>query len=157
MDPSIFNYKAAEDFSNEGAFVAIYRYVREGQLSAEQAASLISRMYLLYDMKVKEAQKEVRRIDAVLARLAHLTTQGQQKRPYEPRDAMLLSLANECTTFDNWVMSLYETDLSMISYARPDRAKAKPIELAKAFEALHKKRLDDMNFALNAPELFKLG
>ena len=33
----------------------------------------------------------------------------------------------------------------MISYAAPDRAKAKPLEMAKSMEALNQKRLKDMD------------
>ena len=54
-------------------------------------------------------------------------------------------------------MSIYETDLSMICYGAPERAKAKPLEMARSMQALTQKRLAEHDFALKAPELFKLG
>ena len=150
--------KLAQEFMDEGAFVVIDRYVREGKITAGIASAWMKQVFALFDAKVKEAQQEARRLDAVLARLAHLTAQGAARaRPYQPSDPLVMSLAHELTTFDNWVISLYETDLSMISYGAPARAKAKPAEMMKAMDALYQKRLTDMDFAKNAPELFTRG
>ena len=66
-------------------------------------------------------------------------------------------MAREVTTFDNWVMSLYETDLTMIWLGNPERAQSKPLEMARSMEALRQKRLTELDFGLNAPELFKRG
>jgi hypothetical protein len=59
--------------------------------------------------------------------------------------------------FDGWMISLYETELTMLGYALPERAKAKPIEMAKSMEALAQKRLAENRMGLKAPELFKVG
>lgn len=157
MAPQIDFHKLAVEFNNEGAFTVIDRYVSTGQITPEHASGWIAQVFALFEAKVREAQKEVRRLDAVLARLAHVTARGSRKHPYQKFDPLVVSLAHEATTFDNWVMSLYETDLSMISYGAPDRAKAKPMEMARAMEALYQKRLKEMNFALNSPELFTRG
>ena len=37
-----------------------------------------------------------------------MTAQGGRKHPYQQVDPLVLSLAHEVTTFDNWVMSIYE-------------------------------------------------
>lgn len=157
MAPRIDQHKLAAEFSNEGAFVVINRYVSSGQITPEEASGWVAQVFALFEAKVREAQQEVRRLDAVLARLALITAQGSRKHPHQNRDPLVVSLAHELTTFDNWVMSIYETDLTMMSYGAPDRAKAKPMEMAKAMEALYQKRLTEMNFGLNAPELFTRG
>jgi hypothetical protein len=149
--------KLAQEFMDEGAFVVIDRYVRSGQISPEVASGWVQQVFLLYQQKVQEAQREVKRLDAVLGRLAAVAAQGSRKRPYLERDPLVISLAHEVTTFDNWVMSIYETDLSMISYGAPERAKAKPMEIAKSMQALTQKRLAERDFGLNAAELFKRG
>ena len=157
MGDPIDQRKLAAEFNSDGAFSVINRYVKSGQISPDEASAWVAQTFQLYAAKVREAQKEVRHLDAVLARLAHVTAEGGRKHRYQPVDPLVLSLARECTTFDNWVMSIYETDLTMIHYANPARAKAKPQEMAKSLDALYQKRLQDMNFALNAPDLFTQG
>lgn len=73
------------------------------------------------------------------------------------QDPLVMSPAQELGAFDGSWMSLHETDPTMISYGAPDRARAKPNEMAAPMNALCQKRLEEMKFQLKAPELFKLG
>jgi hypothetical protein len=157
MHPSLTTQKIASDFETEGAFSAINDYVDRKLISADEASSLVAQLFRLYQAKVEEAQKEVRHLDAVLGRLAHIARGGTHKRPYQSRDPQIVGLAHELTVFDGWVISLYETDLTMISYGAPDRARAKPLEMQRSMDALYRKRREEMQWSLNAPELFRRG
>lgn len=149
--------KIAEDFNRDGAFRTLRSYVQQGTISKDQAAQWTAQLFKIFAAKIEEAKKEVKRLDAVLQRLAVVAAQGKRKRAYVEQDPLVLSLAHELGAFDGWVMSLYETDLTMISYGAPDRARAKPNEMAASMNALYQKRLEEMKFQLKAPELFKLG
>ncbi|BCW87118.1 hypothetical protein sos41_02440 [Alphaproteobacteria bacterium SO-S41] len=149
--------KLAHEMATEGAFHVIRRYVAENQISKEDASRWVAQIFVALAEKVKEAQRELRRLETVLVRLKGVTDTGKRARLFNPRDSLFLSLARELTTFDNWVISLYETDLSMISLGNPERARAKPVEMARAMDALYAKRLEDHDFLLKAPDLFRTG
>ena len=157
MAPTPTPQQLAAEFQNRGAFEAINYYVDSGVISKETASAWTARIFSLFLDKTREAQREARQIGPVLQRLEHACAVGARPHPYNPVDPKVLSLGHEVTIFDNWVMSLYETDLTMIGYAAPERARAKPLEMAKSMEAVWRKRLQQMDFALNAPELFTRG
>jgi hypothetical protein len=147
----------AQDFARDGAFHTINDYVREKKITAETASAWTAQLFAVFEEKIKEAQREVQHLQTNLMRLAAVAARRKRKHAYKEIDPHVVSLAQELTTFDGWVMSIYETDLTMISYGAPERARAKPGEMAKSMEALYAKRLDEMKFTLNAPDLFKLG
>ncbi len=147
----------AQDFARDGAFHTIRTYIAARRITPEQASAWTAQLFAVFEEKIKEAQKEVQHLQTVLMRLAAVAARGKRKHPYKEVDPHVVSLAHELTTLDNWVMSLYETDLTMISYGAPERARAKPGEMARAMEALYAKRLAEMKFTLNAPELFTRG
>jgi len=147
----------AQDFARDGAFHSINNYVREKKITPETASAWTAQLFAVFEEKIKEAQREVQHLQTSLMRLADAARRGKRKHAYKEIDPHVVSLAHELTTFDGWVMSLYETDLTMISYGAPERARAKPAEMAKSMDALYAKRLEEMKFTLNAPELFKLG
>ena len=149
--------KIAEDFNRDGALRTLRSYVQQGTITKDQAAQWTAQLFKIFALKIEEAKKEVQRLDAVLQRLAVVVAQGRRKRAYVEQDPLVMSLAQELGAFDGWVMSLYETDLTMISYGAPDRARATPSEMAASMNALYQKRLEEMKFQLKAPELFKLG
>lgn len=157
MAPIPSQRELAAQFARLGAFSAINHYVENGTITPDIAASWTSKIFQMYQAKTKEAQKEVHRIDAVLHRLAAASAAGAHRHPYRPMDPKVLALAHEVTTLDNWVMSLYETDLTMIWLAAPERAQAKPLEMVRSMEALRQKRLAELDFGLNAPDLFTRG
>lgn len=148
--------KIADDFNKDGAFRTLRSYVRQETITKDQAAHWTAQLFNIFAEKIEEAKKEVRRLDTVLQRLSAIAAQGKRKRAYTEPDPLVTSLAHELGTFDGWVMSLYESDLTMISYGAPERARAKPNEMAASMHALYQKRLEEMKFALKAPDLFKL-
>jgi hypothetical protein len=47
--------------------------------------------------------------------------------------------------------------LTMLLFVNPQRARAKPLEMARSMQALTQKRIAESNLLLKAPELFKPG
>ena len=157
MAPPIDMRLLARQMAQEGAFSVINDYVEQGKITKEVAAHWTAQFFGAFADKVKEAQTEIRKLESALQRLAAVTAQGKRTRPYNPQDPLIYSLAHELTTFDGWVISLYESDLTMISWGAPERAREKPGEFAAAMNALYAKRLEEHNINLSAPGLFKLG
>ncbi len=147
----------AQDFARDGAFSSIRTYVERGDIDRGTAAQYTRQVFGMYRLKVDEGRKELERLRAVLSRLEHVARTGATLRPYNPDDPQVRALAHEITTFDGWVMSLYETDLSMIWWGAPERARAKPQEMATAMNQLFVKRLTEMQFNLRDTSLFKLA
>jgi hypothetical protein len=67
------------------------------------------------------------------------------------------ALSRELTAFDGWIISLMESYLTLLFFGNPERANAKPNEIAKSMQALTQKRVSSMNFMLKDPSLFKVG
>ncbi|QEL24821.1 hypothetical protein FQV39_21210 [Bosea sp. F3-2] len=156
-DPSLTSERIQADFERDGAFRTIAQYVERKLISTDEATQWKSRLFALFQDKIEEARREVRHLDASLARLADIARNGARNRRFQSPDPDVLRLAHELTTFDSWIISLYETDLTMVSYGAPERARAKPAEMQKAMDELYKKRSAAKNWGLKAPELFKLG
>jgi hypothetical protein len=146
----------ADEIVKRGAFRAFEYFVETGRLTTEEARQWTARIYEFFLKKTREAQNEVRRIDAVLARISQLSEGGRVARHWMARDPRLIQLAEEVMTLDGWVMSLYETDLTMLGFGAPERGRAKAHEMAKSMDALWAKRLAELNLGLNAPDLFKI-
>jgi hypothetical protein len=131
--------------------------VREGTIDSGTASQWSAQVFAAMNEKVAEAKKEVRHIAQVLDRLEHVCKNGARPAPYAQMETAVQGLAQHFMAFDGWMISLYETELTMLGYALPERAKAKPIEMAKSMEALAQKRLAENRMGLKAPELFKVG
>lgn len=157
MDPSLTSDRIQRDFERDGAFAAIRQYVLDKKITREEATDMHRRLFALFQDKIEEGRREVKRLDACLARLADVARHGAHQGLYQDQDPNVMKLAHELTVFDGWVISLYETDLSMISYGAPERARAKPAEMQKAMEALYSKRSVGKDWRLKVPDLFKLG
>ncbi len=157
MARALSNRELVEEISKRGAFLAIEHFVETGTISKEQAAFYVSAIYSYFQRQVQEAQREVGRLHAVLARLAILCEQGRRAKSWAPRDPAVGKLAQEILALDGWVVSLYETDLTMIDFGSPSRGKDKAAEFAASYDALRRKRLDELDFKLKDPSLFKIG
>jgi hypothetical protein len=147
----------AQDFARDGAFSSIRTYVERGDIDAATASAYTAQVFGMYKLKIAEGRKELQRLGAVLDRLEAIAATASHKRPYSPRDPQVLALAHEIVAFDGWVMSLYETDLSMIWWGAPERGRDKPKEMAKAMGDLFDKRLREMQFNLRDTSLFRLA
>jgi len=146
-----------QEFGREGVFGALVNFVEAGDMSPQQAADMQAKAFNVFALNVKEAQTEMHRIAAVLSRLEVICAAGKQQRPWHMPDPRILQLAHEITTLDGWVMSLYETLLTMIAFGNPQRGKAKAYEMARSFEAQWAKKLEKMDMGFKDPTLFTRG
>jgi len=144
------------ELNKVGVFNALVKFVENGELSKEEGAKMHAHTFAFYAEKVREAQTEVRRIDAVLGRMASLCATGKQVTPWKGKGPLVDKLASEARALDGWVISLYETDLTMIRFAAPELGKARPNEMAKSMDALWEKRMAAVNLRLKGTGEFKL-
>lgn len=149
--------KLRQDFATEGAFGAIIRHVLEGKVSNTVAEGWAAFVFKDLGDKIAEAKKELRHIDQSLDRLNQVCSQGAKLSEFDKLALRALSLSRELKTLDGWVVSLYETELTMMLFVNPLLAKAKPLEMARSIQALTQKRIAEGDFLLKAPELFTPG
>jgi hypothetical protein len=157
MARALSNRELVEEISKRGAFKAIEHFVDTSTITKDQAVFYANAIYSFFLRQVQEAQHEVRRLQAVLARLVPLCEQGRGAKAWMPRDPGVGRLAQEILALDGWVMSLYETDLTMVDFGAPSRGKDKASEFAASWDALRKKRITELDFKLKDPTLFKIG
>jgi len=149
--------ESKEAILRDGAFSALVGFVERGDFSPKDGSYFLGKIFEYYLHKLREAQTEVRRIDTVLQRMVQICESGKAQRPWQSRDPRVLQLAHEMTTFDGWVISLYETNLTMLGVGNPQRGREKVHEMARSMDALWAKREQELNVGLKAPELFKLA
>lgn len=147
----------AQDFARAGAFSSIRTYVKRGDIDAATASAYTAQVFSMYKSKIAEGRKELERLPAVLDRMEGVVKASAHRRPYNPQDPQVIALARELVAFDGWVMSLYETDLTMIWWGAPERGRDKAGEMAQAMGALFDKRLRELQFNLRDTGLFRLA
>jgi hypothetical protein len=157
MARTLSNRELVEEISKRGAFKAMEHFVETGTITKDQAAFYVSAMYNYFLGQVQEAQREVGRLQAVLARMSALCDTGRRTKTWTARDPGVDKLGQEIVALDGWTISLYETDLTMVDFATPARGKDKASEFAASYDALRRKRIDELDFKLKAPSLFKIG
>jgi hypothetical protein len=156
MSREISRLEWSTAISQHGVFGALFRFQESGAVSPEFASQMLMAFFTKYENQVKEAARELEHIQSVLGRLAVVCRRGATtRRKLQRDDAIIRELAHEAVTFDNWVISLYETDLTILGLARPDIAKKRPHEFARSMDALWQKRLDEQVGNLKDPTLFR--
>ena len=146
-----------QETDRQGVFMALIDFVNKGDMDKEQASDMLVKAFNVYKNNVKEAQDEIRKIDVVLRQISGVVDRGMRKQPWVDRDPRVVELAHQITLLDGWVISLYETLLTMVAFGRPDRGKAKARELGEAFEKQWAIKIKEMNLAAKDHSLFKLG
>ena len=148
----------AEEFDRKGMFKALGEFVKEGSMTKQRAEEIRREVFKIFLKQVKEAKSEVQHLNGSIARLEQICQAGVNARSgpvWADRPAEVHRLAEEIMTFDGWVVSLYETAITMMYFGAPDRAKAKPTEMMNSLEALRQKRLQQLDLDLKDPSLFK--
>jgi hypothetical protein len=160
MARSITTQVMAEEFDRKGMFKGLADFVKEGSMSAQEANQIRTAVFKLFLKQVHEAKSEVNHLKGSIERLEHICRAGASARPgaiWVDRPSELERLAQEIMTFDGWVVSLYETAITMMYFGNPDRARAKPTEMVNSLEALRQKRVRQLDLDLKDPSLFKFA
>lgn len=147
----------AQEFFKKGAFKTIRDRLDQRRISDEEAIAWTEQVFASYGRMIAEARKELVHLSAVLTRLDAAARAGSRlpRGKWSVAAPHIQRLGHEVSVFDNWVVSLYETDLSMIAMALPELAVRKPQEMARAFESLQQKRFDAVSLKLKDPSLFR--
>lgn len=145
------------EVAKQGIFHAIEFFFSRGDISEGQAKAWNAAAYQFFLDQIEEAQREVRRIDAVLVRLRNTANQAKLAPKWMPRDPRISQFAQDMGALDGWMISLLETSLTMSGFGAPERGRAKPHEIAQSMDRLWEKRIRELDFRLKDPSLFKLG
>ena len=121
---------------------------------AEEKAVTVT-VYKTILNEVAEARRELNHIQMALTALAAAAEAGTRTPMGPGGDANFDKMTNSLITFDAWVVSLLETDLTITGLLHPKHTRNKITELAKAMNALMDKRAAERHPVLDDPNLFR--
>jgi hypothetical protein len=157
MTQKLSRKASTDEIMKSGAFRAVRHFVETGAMTKEQASRFTAEIYEFFLLKTCEAKNEIRRIEAVLNRIEQICRAGKIAKPWIPNDPSIDRLGRDVMAFDGWVMSLYETDLTLVGVGAPHIVHAKPFEMWASREKLWEKRLEKLHLGLKIPELFVIN
>lgn len=139
----------------EGTFRGLKKLRERGAVTPAEEKIVIAGTYKAILEEVAEARRELSHIQNALAALAG-AAQNAQRAPAGPAaDNFYNQFTNHLITFDAWVVSLLETDLTMTGLLNPGHTRNKITEMAKAMNALMDKRAAERHPVLDDPNLFR--
>lgn len=157
MPVTITLEKANQLAFQQGAFVSLETLVREYGVSAKSEARILTGIFSLLSLQIAEAQKETQRIQAALARLDQTCKGGSQIRPRGSgvmQSPLIERFQRDLWALDGWVVSLLETDLTLVGLVSHSFARSKVGQLNQAMTALLNRREAGLFPFLKDPTLF---
>lgn len=142
----------------EGAFISLDTLVREFGVSLKSKSRILATIFEMLSEQVREAQNEVRHIQSALNRMEQTCREGSRERPlvYGNTSTPLIgTLQRDLWALDGWVVSLLETDLTLVGFVVGDPIRDKVFQINQAMTALHNKRAANLTFNLKDPTLFE--
>lgn len=139
----------------EGAFRGLRMLKAKGTISEREAGEIASSVYGAILVEVEEARKELGHIQTALNALASSARQGQRAPGGSAGEMHFDRMTNHLITFDAWVVSLMETDLTITGLLNPGHTRNKITELARAMNALMDKRASESHPVMDDPSLFR--
>ena len=144
-----------------GWFAGLDQIYRRHDFSPEVGAKLKANMFELLLAKVREAKDEIDRVQNSVARLEALCRAGTVPKPSEGLNAFTPEVGKtqaEMDTFDGWVISLLESDISLLMAIRNQETAAFRVNgLGKSFAKLFTRRVhDDYKMMKRFPEVFNM-
>ncbi len=141
----------------QGAFVSLETLVREYGVSLKTEGRILGEFFRQLSLQIAEAQKETRHIQAALARMEQTCREGSHARPrrYGEGPSLLVDrFQRDLWALDGWVVSLLETDLTLVGFVSHSFARDKVCRLNQAMNALLRKREAGLFPFLKDPALF---
>ena len=138
-----------EVLMNEGTFRGLNMLVKDRQITDAQARDILTRSYGTLLTQVKEAKKELQRIQTSLNRLENLFNRGKQSRGPLRGDPIPGEVGVALMGFDGWV-----TNLTVTGMLNPGVTRTKIKEFGTAMNALMDKRAANGHPALEDIDLF---
>jgi hypothetical protein len=144
-----------------GYFYGLKKILEEYDLSKEVAAKLKARLFEHILVKVSEAKKEIAKLQDGVERLEAACRAGMVVQPAEGHQAFspaVNRLVGEMQPFDGWVISLLESDISLLATINnPETAGVRVNGLKESFANLWNLRMPGRNPFGNAPDVFDMS
>lgn len=138
----------------DGFFVGLEKLRQGGKLSAQDVGKVRATLFKYLSARVAEAQREVGRIQTVLAQLNGICHEGQRPAPVElVFSGPVNQLGSALQALDGWVVSLYETDLTMTGIVNPTLRRQQAQAFSRAIDHLWQKREAELS-GVKDPSLF---
>lgn len=139
---------------DEGTFRGLRKLVQGNQITEAQARRVLTRSYETLLGQVKEAKREMHRVQIALVKMENLLALGKQSRKPFSNDPTPKEVGVTLMAFDGWVMSLMETNLTITGMLNPAVTRTKIKEFGTAMNALMDKRAAKNHPASKDPDLF---
>jgi hypothetical protein len=155
MDEATWNLTKKTVF-RDGFFVGLEKLRQQGTLSPEDVGKVRAHMFKYLGHRVAECQRELHRIQAVLARLHAVCQEASHSTGPTPLvfAGPVSRIGSDLAALDGWVVSLYETDLTMLGVINPTTRRQHPQEFARAMDRLWQKREVELS-GIKDPSLFE--
>jgi len=141
----------------QGAFNSLETLVRLHGVSFKTEARILGEFFRSLLPQITEAQKETQHIQAALARMEQTCRHGRHIAPrgFGQRQSPLIeAFQRDLWPFDGWVISLLETNLTLIGFVYHPTAVNRVSQLNQSLTALLLKRRTDLVPFLKDPFLF---
>jgi hypothetical protein len=157
MDDALWNLTVKTVF-RDGFFIGLEKLRQQGTLSSADAGRVRASLFKYLAARVAESQRELHRIQAVLARLNAVCQEASHSTAPLPLvlTGPVTRLSADLAALDGWVISLYETDLTMLGVVNPTTRRQRPQEFARAMDRLWQKREAQLSYVKDA-SLFEEG
>jgi len=143
-----------------GYFDGLHKMLKEYDVSKETGARLKAMFFKHILKKINEAKKEIVRLQASIQRLEAACNAGTVPNEGEGLDAYgptVNRLLQEMRTFDGWVISLLESDISLVAtIENPETAGIRVKGLQKSFAELWALRIPGWKPFDNHPDVFDM-
>jgi len=126
-----------------GAFSALARNVDNGNIRKDKADDIADAIFDFFIGKFEEAEKEAHHISAVLTRLKASARSGKTPAPgqsWTPKQSVIDAFVRELATLHNWLVSLYETDITILDTIDPKLTELQPQKMADAMNKVRAER-----------------
>jgi len=160
------NRKSRKDDANRilvtnGYFASLHKILQEYDVSKELGAKIKVMLFKHLMGKINEAKKELARLNASIQRVEAACSAGTVPSPAEGLKAFTPAvnrLLEEVRTFDGWVISLLESDISLVAMTEnPETAGIRVNGLQKSFAALWNLRIPGLTPLQGYPDVFDMS
>lgn len=150
-----FSPSERQILTSEGSVEGLKKLVTQQNFSQTIASGYLSGWLGFWMLEqLKEAAKEVQHVQSAITRLQQLASSIDRNHNIKFSDPAITQFMNELKTFDGWIVSLLETDLTMITFIDAKKGRNKLTELNGAMTALMNKRQADQSPLDKNPSFF---
>jgi hypothetical protein len=129
----------------QGFFVGLENLRQQGKLTPQDVGNVRATLFAFLKARIAESQREIQKIQAVLHRLEATCAEGVTKRPVDlVFSGPVNRLGADINALDGWIVSLYETDLTIVGVINPTTRRQQPISFAQSMDRLWQRRESEL-------------